>query len=157
MIIVKSFSLTIISLLLFFFVFYFFRATLVACGGSQARGLTGAVATGPHQSHSNARSEPLLQPTPCGFLCSELRGGHRPLCPLLGGLGPYWRGPSLPLVQTLASQGFCPVRLSRLTGNAFTRRGMSEQPLETAGTSQLRTKHSSPCWPAQPGSTTGCP
>ena len=33
-------------------------------GGSQARGLIGAVATGLRQSHSNAGSEPHLQPTP---------------------------------------------------------------------------------------------
>ena len=35
-----------------------------AYGGSQARGLIGAVATGLRQSHSNAGSEPRLQPTP---------------------------------------------------------------------------------------------
>ena len=35
-----------------------------AYGGSQARGLIGAIASGLHQSHSNARSEPFLQPTP---------------------------------------------------------------------------------------------
>ena len=33
-----------------------FRATSEAYGGSQARGLTGAVAAGLHHSHSNARS-----------------------------------------------------------------------------------------------------
>ena len=33
-------------------------------GGSQARGPIGAVATGLCQSHSNAGSEPSLQPTP---------------------------------------------------------------------------------------------
>ena len=32
--------------------------------GSQARGLTRAVATGLSHSHSNARSQPHLQPTP---------------------------------------------------------------------------------------------
>ena len=36
----------------------------VACGGSQARGLIGAVTTGLRQSHSKVRSEPRLQPTP---------------------------------------------------------------------------------------------
>ena len=36
----------------------------MAYGGSQARGLIGAVAAGLHQSHSNARSELHLQPTP---------------------------------------------------------------------------------------------
>ena len=44
--------------------FFFFRATPVAYGGSQARGRIGAVATGLRQSHSNAGSEPCLQPTP---------------------------------------------------------------------------------------------
>ena len=34
-----------------------------AYGGSEARGQIGAVATGLHQSHSNAGSEPHLQPT----------------------------------------------------------------------------------------------
>ena len=38
------------------FVFCLFRATPAAYGGSQARGLIGAVATGLHHSHSNARS-----------------------------------------------------------------------------------------------------
>ena len=41
-----------------------FRAAPVAHGGSQARGLIGAVATGLCQSHSNAGSEPRLRPTP---------------------------------------------------------------------------------------------
>ena len=40
------------------------RAAPVAYGGSQAQGLVGAVATCLHQSHSNARSKPHLQPTP---------------------------------------------------------------------------------------------
>ena len=35
----------------------------MAYGGSQARGLIGAVATGLHQRHSNVGSEPHLQPT----------------------------------------------------------------------------------------------
>ena len=39
-------------------------ATPAAYGGSQARGRIGAVATGLRQSHSNAGSEPRLQPTP---------------------------------------------------------------------------------------------
>ena len=38
------------------FVFCHFRATSAACGGSQAKGLIGAVAAGLHQSHSNAGS-----------------------------------------------------------------------------------------------------
>ena len=53
--------------------FFFFFCLLVvaiswaaptAHGGPQARGRTGAAATGPRQSHSNAGSEPRLQPTP---------------------------------------------------------------------------------------------
>ena len=40
-----------------FFFFFFFRAALAAYGGSQARGLIGAIAAGLHHSHSNARSE----------------------------------------------------------------------------------------------------
>ena len=45
--------------LFIYFVFFFglFRAALAAHGGSQARGL---IATGLHQNHSNARSEPSL-------------------------------------------------------------------------------------------------
>ena len=39
-------------------------AAPTAYGGSQARGLTGAVATGLRQSHSNAGSELRLRPTP---------------------------------------------------------------------------------------------
>ena len=39
-------------------------AAPAACGGSQARGRIRAVATGLHQSHSNAGSGPHLQPTP---------------------------------------------------------------------------------------------
>ena len=55
----------VLFLFLFFFVFLSFpRATPAAYGGSQARGLIGAVAAGLHQSHSNAGSEPRLQPTP---------------------------------------------------------------------------------------------
>ena len=47
-----------------YFVFCPFRATPVAHGVSQARGLIRAVAAGLCQSHSNARSEPRLRPTP---------------------------------------------------------------------------------------------
>jgi len=39
-------------------------AAPAAYGGSQARGLIGAVATGLRQSHSNTGSELRLQPTP---------------------------------------------------------------------------------------------
>ena len=41
-----------------------FRATPVAYGGSQARVLIKAAAAGLRHSHSNAGSEPRLQPTP---------------------------------------------------------------------------------------------
>ena len=46
------------------FVIFLFRTTPVAHRGSQARSLIGAVAPGLCQSHSNARSEPRLWPTP---------------------------------------------------------------------------------------------
>ena len=50
---------------IFFFVFFAFsRATSAAHGGSQARGPTEAVAASLCQNHSNAGSEPCLQPTP---------------------------------------------------------------------------------------------
>ena len=49
---------------LFFFVFCPLRAAPMAYGGSQARGLIGTLAAGLHLSHSNAGSEPRLQPTP---------------------------------------------------------------------------------------------
>ena len=45
-----------------FFFLSFFRATPMAYGGSQARGLIEATAAG--LRHSNARSEPRMQPTP---------------------------------------------------------------------------------------------
>ena len=51
----------------FFFFFDLFAISWVApvaYGGSQARGLIGAVAASLCQSHSNAGSEPCLQPTP---------------------------------------------------------------------------------------------
>ena len=48
---------------LVFFFFLLFRAAPVAYGGSQARDLIGAVATSLCQRHSNAGSEPRLQPT----------------------------------------------------------------------------------------------
>ena len=52
------------SFFLFLFLsFCLFRATPVAHGGAQARGLR-AVATSLCQSHSNAVSEPCLRPTP---------------------------------------------------------------------------------------------
>ena len=55
--------------ILFYYLFiYLFivlsRAVPTAYGGSQARGVIRAVATGLHQSHSNMGFEPCLQPTP---------------------------------------------------------------------------------------------
>ena len=46
------------------FVFFLFRATLAACRNFWARGGIGAAAMGLCHSHSDARSEPHLQPTP---------------------------------------------------------------------------------------------
>ena len=54
-------------LVIFFFFFGLFViswAALMAYEGFQDRGQIGAVATDLHQSHSNAGSEPRLQPTP---------------------------------------------------------------------------------------------
>ena len=53
--------------IIFFFFFCLFAiswAAPAAYGVSQARGLIGAVAASLRQSHSNAGSEPRLQPTP---------------------------------------------------------------------------------------------
>ena len=50
-----------VYILLFFFCL--FRATPATYGGSQAKGLIGAIAAGLHHSHGNARSKPCLQPT----------------------------------------------------------------------------------------------
>ena len=47
-----------------FFFFFFLRALPAAYGRSQASGPIGAAAAGLHHSHSNARSEPSLPPTP---------------------------------------------------------------------------------------------
>ena len=49
---------------IYFLFFFFFRAAPAPCGGSQARGRIGAVATSLHQNHSNMRFERSLQPTP---------------------------------------------------------------------------------------------
>ena len=50
--------------LFIYFVFCLFRTAPAAYGGSQARGLIGAVAASPRQSHSNTRSKRCLRPTP---------------------------------------------------------------------------------------------
>ena len=60
-------TLPLLFIFLFYFYFYFFvfsRATPVAYGDSQVRGLIGAVAASLCQSHSNAGSEPRLRPSP---------------------------------------------------------------------------------------------
>ena len=44
--------------------FVFFRAAPMACGGSQARGRTGAGAASLHHSHSNSGSKLQLRPVP---------------------------------------------------------------------------------------------
>ena len=49
--------------LFFFFLFFSFWAGPASYGSSQARGRIGATAADPHHSHSNAKSEPCLQPT----------------------------------------------------------------------------------------------
>ena len=62
-----------LDFILFYFIYLFiylfglfaiFWAAPAAYGGSQARGPIGAIAAGLRQSHSNAGSEPRLQPTP---------------------------------------------------------------------------------------------
>ena len=50
-------------LFIYLFIYLLFRATSSAYGGSQARGLIGAVAADLCHSHRNARSEPRLQHT----------------------------------------------------------------------------------------------
>ena len=57
-------TLFFLFLFLFFCLFAFSRAASAAHGGSQARGLIGAVAATLHQSHSNSGSELSLRPTP---------------------------------------------------------------------------------------------
>ena len=53
-----------IYLFFVFLSFFFLRATPMANGGSQARGLIGAIAAGLCHSHSNTGSKPRLRPTP---------------------------------------------------------------------------------------------
>jgi len=59
----RALSLSL-SFFFFFNLFDFSRAAPTAYGGSQARGLIGAVADSLHQSHSNAGSKLHLRPTP---------------------------------------------------------------------------------------------
>ena len=51
-----------LSFIIYLFI-YLFRTIPMAYGGSQARGRIRAAGAGLHHSHSNARSEPHLQPT----------------------------------------------------------------------------------------------
>ena len=53
-----------IYLFIYFVFFAISWAAPTARGGSQVRGLIGAVVSGLRHSHSNAASEPRLQPTP---------------------------------------------------------------------------------------------
>ena len=67
-----SFAFSVFCFVLFF-VFCLFRAEPTAYGGSQARGLIGAVATDLHHSHSNAKSlthwlRPGIEPATSWFL-----------------------------------------------------------------------------------------
>ena len=50
--------------MLFVCLFVLSRGAHAACGSSQARGRIGATAAGLRHSHSNARSEPHVPPTP---------------------------------------------------------------------------------------------
>ena len=71
-----SFNLSFSFFLFFFFLsfclFAISQATPAAYGGSQARGPIGAVATCLYQSHSNAGSEPCLQPILLAICISSL-------------------------------------------------------------------------------------
>ena len=60
----SDFQLCVAYFYLFFCLFVFSRAVPVAYGGSQIRGLIGAVASGLCQSCSKAGSVPHLGPTP---------------------------------------------------------------------------------------------
>ena len=52
-----------VSVFVVIIIILLFRAAPAAYGGSQARGLIRAIATGLHHSHSNTGSKPHLQPT----------------------------------------------------------------------------------------------
>ena len=61
----KLSHLVVFALFIYLFcLFAFSRAASMAYGESQARGLSGAVAAGLHQSHSNMGSELHLRPMP---------------------------------------------------------------------------------------------
>ena len=52
------------NIVLYILIYLLFRAAPAEHGDSQARRRIGATAASLHRSHSNARSEPRLQPTP---------------------------------------------------------------------------------------------
>ena len=60
----KKTYIIIIIITIIILSFVFFRAAPVAYGGSQARGRIRAVTVSLRQSHSNAKTEPHLWPTP---------------------------------------------------------------------------------------------
>ena len=93
-IIAKSNVVKLLLTVFFFFFFFFFFfclfaiswATPTAYGGSQARGRIGAIATGLRQNHSNAGSEPHLQPTPqlmATRILNPLSKGRDQICVLM--------------------------------------------------------------------------
>ena len=73
-----SYTCTHIHSFFFLSFFFFFRATSVAHGGSQARVLIRAVVAGLHQSHSNARSKLCLQSTTAHSNARSLTHWARP-------------------------------------------------------------------------------
>ena len=76
------------------FVLSFSRAAFAAYGGSQARGLIGAVAASLRQSHSNAGSEPCLQPTPHAAEMNPTR--NHEVVGLIPDLAQWVKDPMLP-------------------------------------------------------------
>ena len=66
------FYVGILLFIVFIIIIIFFRAALVACGDSQARGRIGATAASLRHSHSNAGSEPRLRPRPQLTATSDL-------------------------------------------------------------------------------------
>lgn len=63
---------------IYFYFFDFFRAAPAAYGGSQAKGPIGAVAAGLRHSHSNARCELPLGPTPQLMAMLDHQPAERP-------------------------------------------------------------------------------
>ena len=93
-----SFYFIFLGLFIYLFIYFFLRAAPTAYGGSQARGLMGTVAASLLHSHSNARSELCLQPTPqlmgnAGSLTHWTRPGIKPTSSriLAGFINPWAR------------------------------------------------------------------